>query len=207
MEQAGKEILIVSPYISKGRVTQMKRLFWPAMTKGAGVIIFTRPPESFAEASRQKLVTMLEELRSIGVKVILKERIHQKFAVIDHRTVWYGSINPLSYGKSEENMMRFENGEIAEELLMDLEKDASRLFSAAVPPLNRQAGERFIRVLLEIPREMRTVLLRLVVRPPTALSIILLIPLRLPLNFRAAEFGSFEPAPENQHGGGRAEHQ
>jgi hypothetical protein len=37
--------------------------------------------------------------------------------------VWYGNINLLSYGKSEETMMRFENAEIAEELLMDIEKD------------------------------------------------------------------------------------
>jgi superfamily II DNA or RNA helicase len=125
MEQAQKEILIVSPYISKGRVSQMKRLFWPAITKGAGAAIFTRPSEAFAENSRSKILTMLEELRTVGVKVILKERIHQKFAIIDRRIVWYGSINLLSYGKSEESMMRFENGEIAEELLMDLEKEIS----------------------------------------------------------------------------------
>jgi len=37
--------------------------------------------------------------------------------------VWYGSINLLSYGKSEESMMRFENGEIAEELLLDIERE------------------------------------------------------------------------------------
>lgn len=53
----------------------------------------------------------------------MKERIHQKFAIVDRRIVWYGSINLLSYGRSEESMMRFENREIAEELLMEVEKD------------------------------------------------------------------------------------
>lgn len=53
----------------------------------------------------------------------MKERIHQKFAVIDRRIVWYGSINLLSYGKGEESIMRFENLEIAEELLLELGKD------------------------------------------------------------------------------------
>ena len=55
--------------------------------------------------------------------MIVKERIHQKFAIVDRRIVWYGSINLLSYGRSEESMMRFENREIAEELLMEVEKD------------------------------------------------------------------------------------
>lgn len=124
MEQARKEILIVSPYLSKGRVSQVKRLFLPCIAKNkTDIIVFTRPPESFAEGSRFKIADLANELKSIGVKVIMRERIHQKFAIIDRRIVWYGSINLLSYGKSEETMMRFENGEIAEELLLSIEKD------------------------------------------------------------------------------------
>jgi hypothetical protein len=41
----------------------------------------------------------------------------QKFAIIDQRVIWYGSINLLSYGKSEESIMRLENVNIAAELL------------------------------------------------------------------------------------------
>jgi phosphatidylserine/phosphatidylglycerophosphate/cardiolipin synthase-like enzyme len=44
--------------------------------------------------------------------VIQKDNIHQKFAVIDYRVVWYGSINFLSYGKSEESVMRVENSNV-----------------------------------------------------------------------------------------------
>ncbi len=71
----------------------------------------------------QKVEAIIADLRNSGVKVIVKERIHQKFAVIDRRIVWYGNINLLSSGKDEECMMRFENRRIAEELLIDLEKD------------------------------------------------------------------------------------
>ena len=35
---------------------------------------------------------------------------------VDHRLVWYGSINLLSYGNSEESIMRLESREVAEEL-------------------------------------------------------------------------------------------
>jgi len=123
MELATKEILIVSPYLSRARVNQMKRLFLMAAVNGAGVVVLTRPPESFTDASMQKVEAIIADLQNSSVKVIVKEHIHQKFAVIDRRIVWYGSINLLSYGKSEESMMRFENREIAEELLMELEQD------------------------------------------------------------------------------------
>jgi hypothetical protein len=44
------------------------------------------------------------------------------FAIIDQKTVWYGSINLLSYGSAEESMMRIESNKIAYELLGSLEK-------------------------------------------------------------------------------------
>ena len=36
--------------------------------------------------------------------------------LIDNRLVWYGSVNLLSYGNSEESMMRLESRELAGEL-------------------------------------------------------------------------------------------
>jgi len=36
--------------------------------------------------------------------------------LIDNRLVWYGSVNLLSYGNSEESMMRLESRELAREL-------------------------------------------------------------------------------------------
>ncbi len=123
MEQATKGILIASPCLSKGRVNSMKRFFLAAGAHGARGIVLTRPPESCSGASMQKVEAIIADLRNSGVKVIVKESIHQKCAVIDRRIVWYGSINLLSYGKAGESMMRFENQGIAEELLIELEKD------------------------------------------------------------------------------------
>jgi phosphatidylserine/phosphatidylglycerophosphate/cardiolipin synthase-like enzyme len=55
-------------------------------------------------------------MRDAGIAVIFKPRIHQKLAIIDQKTVWYGSINLLSFGTSEESMMRIVSGNIALEL-------------------------------------------------------------------------------------------
>ena len=48
--------------------------------------------------------------------------IHQKFAVMDQKTVWYGSINLLSYGSSQESIMRIESSNIANELIKSVER-------------------------------------------------------------------------------------
>ena len=46
-----------------------------------------------------------------------KSDFHQKFAVIDQSVVWYGSVNFLSFGTQEESIMRFENTDIAGQLM------------------------------------------------------------------------------------------
>lgn len=55
-------------------------------------------------------------LTQYGVRVCFKSDFHQKFTVIDSRTVWYGSVNFLSFGTNEESIMRFEHEEVAGEL-------------------------------------------------------------------------------------------
>jgi len=59
-----------------------------------------------------------------GVRLVFRSNIHQKFAIIDNRTTWYGSINLLSFGYSEESIMRLESSSIAHELFqsIDMEK-------------------------------------------------------------------------------------
>ena len=52
-----------------------------------------------------------------GIHLIQKSSIHQKFAVIDENITWYGSINLLSFGYSEESIMRLQSSSIACELL------------------------------------------------------------------------------------------
>ena len=42
------------------------------------------------------------------MRLLFKANIHQKFAVIDQKIVWYGSINLLSYGSAQESLMRLE---------------------------------------------------------------------------------------------------
>ena len=114
---ARSEVLIISPFLRNRRV--LSALSYLAAAK-AKVTVVTKPPENYAEKNRGKIMECMDLLTQRGVTVKTKDRIHQKFAVIDQRIVWYGSINLLSYGASEESMMRIEHVDIAGELLRSL---------------------------------------------------------------------------------------
>ncbi len=85
----------------------------------------TRPPEDFKEKDGAALRETLKTLDSSGVCVVFRSKIHQKFAVIDQKIVWYGSINLLSYGVVEESLMRLESPNIANELTKVAERRTS----------------------------------------------------------------------------------
>lgn len=122
---AKHEALIVSPFITRRRTLRMLPLLEAAVKNGVRTIIVTRPPEDFKEKDGAALRETLKTLDSSGVRVIFRSKIHQKFAVIDQKIVWYGSINLLSYGDAEESLMRLESPNIANELIKVAERGTS----------------------------------------------------------------------------------
>ena len=116
---ADKEILIVSPFVTKRRLQHAIPLFRTALQKQINVTLLTRPAEDHKEGA--VLPALFAEMKSLGVSLVFQSGIHQKFAIFDRRIVWYGSINLLGYGHSEETLMRLESAAIAGELLRSLE--------------------------------------------------------------------------------------
>jgi hypothetical protein len=114
---ASKNIIIVSPYMRKNRLTQMVGLLSKAVINGVKIIVCTRPPEDFKELDCETLIQNAEYLKNANIQVMFKSNIHQKFTIIDENVVWYGSVNFLSFGSSEESIMRLESYDIAGELL------------------------------------------------------------------------------------------
>lgn len=123
IEMALKEILIVSPFITNKRVTHMLQYFNIALNNRVNVTVITRPPEDFKNRNESDLNQVLKLLNGIGIKVVLRSKIHQKFAIIDQRIVWYGSVNLLSFGSAEESIMRLVSSNIAYELTKSIERD------------------------------------------------------------------------------------
>jgi len=119
---AAREILIVSPFITRKRSLQMMQNLEVALGNKVKVIVVTRPAEDFKDKDIGSLKDTLDLLRSTGVSIVFKSNIHQKFTVMDQKIVWYGSINLLSFGSAEESIMRLESPNIANELIKSIEK-------------------------------------------------------------------------------------
>ena len=89
--------------------------------KNIRVIVVTRPKEDFPPKDHAAMQRTLDLLTDSGASVVFKSNIHQKFAVMDQKVVWYGSINLLSYGSAQESIMRIDSANIANELMKSIE--------------------------------------------------------------------------------------
>ena len=118
---AKKEIVIVSPFVRKRRTHQMIQHLKILIGKNIRVIVVTRPKDDFPPKDHTAMQRALDLLTDSGVSVVLKSNIHQKFAIMDQKVVWYGSINLLSYGNAQESIMRIDSANIANELMKSIE--------------------------------------------------------------------------------------
>jgi phosphatidylserine/phosphatidylglycerophosphate/cardiolipin synthase-like enzyme len=114
---AAREVVIVSPFVTRRRTLQMLATLETVLDKRVSVVVITRPTNAYKEKDRPALEKTLASLQASGVRLMFRANIHQKFAVIDQKIVWYGSINLLSYGSAQESLMRLESPNIAQELL------------------------------------------------------------------------------------------
>jgi superfamily II DNA or RNA helicase len=126
IKTAQKQILIVSPFMTKSRVLQVMDYFKEQIDNHVKVSVLTRPAEEFHEEKRAGLNEIFSLLQNAGVTVLLKSGIHQKFAIIDSKIVWFGSINLLSFGYSEESIMRLVSNNIAFELSNTIDQKGER---------------------------------------------------------------------------------
>ena len=120
IQNARREILVVSPFVTEHRVLQIMPYFESGLASGVHIGIIVRPSNSYEESRQAMLNECFKKLSNAGVDVIFKPNIHQKFAVVDRKVVWYGSVNLLSFGRSRESMMRLVSGGIAHQLLMSI---------------------------------------------------------------------------------------
>lgn len=114
---AAREVVIVSPFVTRRRALQMLPTLEAALAKRVSVVVVTRPIDTYKEKDRLVLKETLSSLQASGVRLVFRANIHQKFAVIDQKVVWYGSINLLSYGSAQESLMRIASPNISQELL------------------------------------------------------------------------------------------
>ena len=120
---SARQVVVVSPFVSKQYALFMMKQLESVLQKNGKVIIVTRPVDDFKEKDRAALQEVFDLLKTAGADLIARSHIHLKFAVVDQRIVWYGSINLLSFGSAEENIMRIDSPNIANALLRSITKE------------------------------------------------------------------------------------
>jgi superfamily II DNA or RNA helicase len=122
MMSATREMVIVSPFVTRRRALQTLPNMKTVSEKKVAVVVVTRPASAYKDKDRPALEESLASLQEAGVRILFKANIHQKFAVIDQKIVWYGSINLLSYGSAQESIMRLDSPKIAQELMKEMRR-------------------------------------------------------------------------------------
>lgn len=113
LRNAAESILIVSSILRRSQLQMVLPLLNQAVQSGVRVSVRTR-----IECEETAL------LENCGITIETQDGLQQQsYAVIDRLVVWYGNIMYLAYSSNEANALRFENVDIAGELL-ELEKRA-----------------------------------------------------------------------------------
>lgn len=127
LSNARESVIIISPFATLRRVRWMEAALAKVLERAVSVTVITRPSSTFQDKGRVAADAALSKLSAMGIKVVCAKGIHQKFAVIDERVVWYGSINWLSFGASEESIMRIVSGSVARALKASIACDSQGL--------------------------------------------------------------------------------
>ena len=117
LKRAGKEITISSPGLSKKKIQVLGRLLKERQVAGVQVTVMTWKMDFEKYGKPDYRATLIEDMRALGFYVVLSENIQDRFAIIDGDIVWYGSLDFLGKEDAEDNLMRVESREAAEELL------------------------------------------------------------------------------------------
>lgn len=111
------EIVISSPYMTKSRLTYLLTKLTAPILNGSIVTIITKSPDKNDSAKTEKFNELVRLINSANIKLVVCEKLSQKFSIIDQNIVWYGSVNFLAYNRSDESVMRLDSLELGEELL------------------------------------------------------------------------------------------
>ena len=118
LSQCKRSVVISCPKVRIGRQQRIADRLVDIAAKGIEVILHTRGENEDTL-----------HLQHQGIVVITIPQLSLHAAIIDKSTIWYGSVNILGYQSTEDNLIRFQNAEIATNLLDTLHVTLHATFS------------------------------------------------------------------------------
>ena len=115
--EAEKSIVISSPDIRQNKIDRLLSLVKERQEKGVNVTVITTDPEEVVYGSADVCYELIREMQQVGINVVTKAEVEERFAVIDEELVWHGGMNLLGKVDVWDNLMRIKNHQVAAELL------------------------------------------------------------------------------------------
>lgn len=131
LSDAASRIIIVSPYVQKTRIGKLLPILQAALSRGVDLIIHVKDADSFEPKYRADVREAMTILEQVGTTVVQHNELQHRYAVIDESVVWYGSVDLLAFGRKDMDVLRFENEDIAGELMELLQETGSEQFMIA----------------------------------------------------------------------------
>ena len=111
---ARKFIVILSAFCTMSRVKKLLNLFKKKIKEGVIIRCITSAPKKQGSIKPSEIVSALNILKEIGVRVDVRADTHDKIVWIDENTIYTGSLNTLSSSISkEETMLRDDSMEFS----------------------------------------------------------------------------------------------
>lgn len=121
---AEHEVVIESPFITRGRMKEVFPLFQKLVDRGVKVFVMTRNPSEHMGVMADQAELEIQRFEALGVQVLIcTGSHHRKLAIVDRTILWEGSLNILSHSKSREIMRRIDGVEFAQEMFHFLRLD------------------------------------------------------------------------------------
>lgn len=85
-------IAISSPDIRQNKIDRLLFLVKGSQEKGVNVTVVTTDPEEVVYGSADVCYELIREMRQVGINVVAKAEVVERFAVIDDEMVWHGMV-------------------------------------------------------------------------------------------------------------------
>lgn len=115
--EAEKMLVISSPDIRQNKIDRLLLLVKGRQEKGVKVTVITTDSEEVVYGSADVCCELIREMQQVGINVVTKAEVEERFAVIDEELVWHGGMNLLGKVDVWDNLMRIKNHQVAAELL------------------------------------------------------------------------------------------
>lgn len=110
-------IIISSPHIVQEKVDRIIYITKQQVEAGCKIVVITIDPEKMSFGSINDYYEMINQMKTSGIQVVIKDEVDEHFAVIDEELVWHGGMNLLGKEDVWDNLIRIKSAVVAEELL------------------------------------------------------------------------------------------